>query len=130
MGRSVKPVHIVMAVILVLFAVSLFLVIFRHSSEGNSRRAVITQDGKLLYEIELDKVTETYQIRIDGKDGCYNIIEVRPGSIGVCEASCPDKVCVNMGFISDGLLPVTCLPNRVIIRIENDKISDSDIAVY
>ena len=35
-------------------------------------------------------------------------------------ASCPDGLCVHQGAISDGLLPIVCLPNKVQIQIVED----------
>lgn len=130
MGKQIRPVHIVMIIVSVVFIAALAGTVVMFSGNSRGRKAVITQNGNVLYEIELDRVSEPYSIRIDGEGGCYNIIEVRNGEIGVSEASCPDKVCVNMGYISDGLLPVTCLPNRVVIKIEGGNDSDADIAVY
>ena len=43
---------------------------------------------------------------------------VEPGRIRVESADCPDKVCVNQGYISDGTVPIACLPHKLIIRIE------------
>ena len=85
------------------------------SEEGHVAR--ITQHGEIISEIDLTSVTEPYTIRIDGENDAYNIIEVRPGSIGVIEASCPDHICIQMGFIEDPFLPVICLPNEVVIQI-------------
>ena len=87
------------------------------ASTEEGRVARITQHGNLITEINLASVTEPYTLRIDGINGAYNIIEVRPGSIGVIEASCPDHICIQMGFIQDPFLPVTCLPNEVVIQI-------------
>ena len=87
------------------------------ASTEEGRVARITQYGNLITEIDLASVTEPYTLRIDGINGAYNIIEVRPGSIGVIEASCPDHICIQMGFIQDPFLPVTCLPNEVVIQI-------------
>jgi len=130
MGRKIKPVHILMVFIAVIFIAALIASVRLIGGKSSGRTAVITQNGKVLYEIDLENVREPYTLRIDGDRDRYNIIEVRKGEIGVSEASCPDKVCVNMGFISDGLLPVTCLPNKVIIRIVGVEEDDADIAVY
>ncbi len=51
-------------------------------------------------------------------DGEYNDILVENGKIRIADASCPDKLCVNMGYISEPLMPITCLPNHLVIRIE------------
>ncbi|MDE5952038.1 MAG: NusG domain II-containing protein, partial [Acetatifactor sp.] len=51
-------------------------------------------------------------------DGGYNVIEVSPGSIAIIEADCPDKLCVLQGPIADSLLPITCLPHRLVIELK------------
>ena len=38
---------------------------------------------------------------VTGSDGGKNQVEVRPGSIGIVSADCPDKLCVRQGFLSD-----------------------------
>ena len=40
-------------------------------------------------------------------------------------ASCPDGLCVHQGAISDGLLPIVCLPNKVQIQIVEDNNEES-----
>lgn len=89
------------------------------TKEENPGRVIadIYQDGELIQSILLDNVTETYTFTITNKNGGYNEIEVRPGSIGILSADCPDKLCVHQGFISTSLLPITCLPNRLVIQI-------------
>ena len=130
MGRKIKPVHILMIITGAVFIAALVVSVRFIGAKNSGKTALITQNGKVLYEIDLENIKEPYTIRIDGDGERYNIIEVRNGEIGVIEASCPDKVCINMGFISDGLLPVTCLPNKVIIKIIGGDENDADIAVY
>jgi hypothetical protein len=41
-----------------------------------------------------------------------------PGKgVPVEEASCPDQVCVNMGFIDQAGQSIVCVPNQMIIRL-------------
>ena len=67
--------------------------------------------------IDLSDVDEPYQIKLEYGDNDYNIVEVRQGSIGIVEASCPDHLCQNMGFIDSSVMPITCLPNHLIIKV-------------
>lgn len=67
--------------------------------------------------IPLAEETESRTFTVEGDNGCVNEIEVRPGSIGIISADCPDKLCVGQGFISDTRLPITCLPNRLVIQL-------------
>ena len=91
------------------------ILIFTHQSD--SKIAYIYQNGECIKTIDLNQVTESYTFTIDGADGAYNEIEVRPGEIAVISASCPDKVCVHAGFIQNDLLPISCIPNRLVIHI-------------
>ena len=43
---------------------------------------------------------------------------VEGGRVRVSQADCPDQVCVNQGWISDGTVPIVCLPNQLIVQIE------------
>lgn len=79
--------------------------------------ARITLDGALVEEIDLERVGEAYAFTLDGPGGFSNTILVEEGRIRVSQAGCPDQVCVNQGFISDGATPIVCLPNRLIIQI-------------
>ncbi|MDO5560329.1 MAG: NusG domain II-containing protein [Oscillospiraceae bacterium] len=110
-----KKLIMATAVLTAVCAVLCIFIINTHSTDTTAR---IYQDGKVIYTIDLDNVTQAYQIRVEGRHGAYNIIDVQPGKIGVCEASCPDKICVKTGYISDGIMPVTCLPNKLVIVIE------------
>ena len=46
-------------------------------------------------------------------------------SVKMESASCPDGLCVHQGAISDGLLPIVCLPNKVQIQIVEDNNEES-----
>ncbi len=112
-------------------------------SAGNSKSssnliADIYQDGTLIKSIPLDEVKEDYTFAVTGDTGCENIIAVQPGSIGIQSASCPDKLCVKQGFISNTRLPITCLPNHLVIQLreeidaseKNDNEVTVDIVTY
>ena len=71
----------------------------------------------------MNDLSETGTFIIEGASGCVNEVEVRPGCIAIISADCPDKLCVHQGFISDSRLPITCLPNRLVIRLR--PVSDS-----
>lgn len=52
-------------------------------------------------------------------DNGYNLIKVEGGKISVIDADCPDKTCVHTGWIENGLVPIACIPHKLLIRIEN-----------
>lgn len=110
-----KPALAIASLLLFLSLASLSFLLFRR--EGTEYAADIYQDGTLLQSIPLSNVQESHVFTIEGDNGCVNEIEVRPGSIAIISADCPDKLCVHQGFISDSRLPITCLPNRLVIRL-------------
>ena len=86
----------------------------RHETEYT---ADIFQNGILIISIPLNEENRGRAFTLEGENGCTNEIEVRHGSIGIISADCPDKLCVRQGFISDTSLPITCLPNRLVIQL-------------
>ncbi len=129
-----QPVYQKYAIILstLLLLLLLFSIILIHSSQTNGKRllADIYQDGVLLQSIDLHAVQAPYTFTIQGKNHCVNEIEVRQGSIGIISANCPDKLCVHQGFIQNSKLPITCLPNHLVIQIRTNVEQTSDITTY
>ena len=59
-------------------------------------------------------------------DGSYNLLVIQDGKADVTEASCPDGICVNHRAISKQGQSIVCLPNKVVVEIENGEESDLD----
>lgn len=116
-----KRAVILAAVIAVITAGSILCIIYMYKTADTGAYAYIYQNDRVIETIDLTNIHDTYRITVEAPDGGYNVIEVRQGSIGVVEASCPDGLCMNMGFINNSLMPVTCLPNHLVIRVINDE---------
>ena len=84
--------------------------------ETGAVTARITRDGVLLEEIALDRVEQPYSFALEDGSGT-NTVQVERGRIRVAEADCPDQVCVRQGWISDGTVPIICLPHKLVIEI-------------
>lgn len=104
--------------------------IFRPVSDGTGCIADIYQDGNLLASIPLDGKGAPYQFTVTGENGCFNEIQVCPHSIGILSADCPDKLCVNQGFIDRLGLPIVCLPNKLVIRLREADSGAVDAVAY
>lgn len=90
---------------------------FMNRGTGDNRMtAEIYRNNVLVRTVDLGAVTEPYLFTIDGEIGT-NVIAVEPGRIRVQEADCPDQVCVNQGWQADGVLPIVCLPNKLVIQL-------------
>ncbi|MCM1190443.1 MAG: NusG domain II-containing protein [bacterium] len=117
------------AFLLILCAASLWSVLSpRRPSSGCI--ADIYQDGKLIASIPLNDISEPHTFTVTGENGGENRVEVRPGSIGIVSADCPDKLCVRQGFVSSLGLPIVCLPNRLVIELRAADRDDIDITTY
>ena len=79
-------------------------------------QAVITVDGKVVKTVKLDGHHE--MIHVTGVTG-YDIVEITDKQVRIVEADCPDKLCINQGWISRSPQQIVCLPNRVSVKITN-----------
>lgn len=78
----------------------------------------IYQNNELIKKIDLNSVTEPYEITISGEAG-ENVILVSQGHIKMKSAQCPDKICVNHGELISNTSPIVCLPNKIVIKFED-----------
>jgi len=106
---------IVLFALLVGAAVITQLLLIRAPHEG--RVAAIYVGPRLVDTIDLDRVTEPYQITILADNGLENVILIEPGQISMLSSTCRDQICVHQGPITDGVTPIVCLPHRVVIEI-------------
>ncbi len=106
---------VILFLLLAAAAVSAAVLLLRGGGE-DSPMARITRDGVLLEEIDLNEVGRPYTLTFEDESGS-NTVSVERGRIRVSEADCPDRVCVNQGWISDGAVPVVCLPHRLMVEI-------------
>ena len=84
---------------------------------GGGTRAAIYVDGALYDTVDLDAVAVPYERVIETAWGS-NTLRVSHGAIQVAEADCPNQDCVRQGVVTDGLVPIVCLPHRLVIQIE------------
>ena len=109
---------------LLVTAVSFTVIALRKNITHEAKTAKIVQNGKVIQTVDLESVTEPYEFTVTADNGGENTIRVERGRIAVIHASCPDKICVNRGFIDNPLFPIVCLPNKlsVVITDENNDI--------
>ena len=105
--------------IAVVAALSVLALVWQHHhTKADALIASVYQDGELIRTIDLNGLTEPLTFTVSGPAG-ENVIVAEPGRICVSRADCPDQVCVNMGWRSEGGFPIVCLPNRLVIEIES-----------
>ncbi len=84
---------------------------------GEGTVAALYIDGELYETIDLSAVVLPYEKTIETEYG-WNTVRVSHGAIEVSAADCREQVCVNQGTITDSLVPIVCLPHRLVIQIE------------
>jgi len=96
----------------------------------------VYKEGELFAERNLLTLTEPQTIDIDGgidaRDksiGRLNIIEVERNRVRMVESDCLFQICVRQGWVSGGIMPIVCLPNRVVVKFEGAVDNDIDAAV-
>lgn len=111
---------------LLILSVLLSLWVVRRKAPGTV--ANVYQDGTCIRSVDLAQVTEPYEFTVSGEWG-ENVIRVEPGRICVQSADCPDRICVDAGWLSDSAQPIVCLPHKLVIRLEAQAKSDRPDAV-
>lgn len=116
-----KKQLICFVIFLLLLAAALSVVHIRANKRFENKTANIYQNGNLIKTISLDEIEKPIEFTITGTTGCVNIIRADKGRICMQDADCPDKICVNTGWIDNCAIPIVCLPNKIIIEITDSK---------
>lgn len=86
--------------------------------------AEITIAGELYKSIPLSSHKGEELIEVKTKHGT-NIIKISDNKIGIIEADCDDKVCMNPEYIEKPGQSLVCLPHKVMIEIKG--VAEDDI---
>lgn len=113
-----KGVKITIAAVSLIFIAAVIAALFL-KRPAESRYAEIVQDGTVLYTIDLSSA-EDRSIVIDGKNGGYNTVLIKDGTICISEADCPDQTCVKTGVLRSEDVSIVCLPHRLVIRYTDE----------
>ena len=90
------------------------IIIFIFTKEEENLIVSIYYDNELVETVDL---SDDKQIEVNNV-----IIIIKNNEVYVYESSCEDKVCMNLGAIRYSGQTITCLPNRVFIKIEGNKV--------
>lgn len=113
---------LIAAAAVVLAAVSLVLLTSRKAGTV----VQVIQDGTVVREIDLSRVTQEYSFELESESGGHNTVLVQPGRICVSEADCPDQICVQQGWLTNQALPIVCMPHGLIITVTDPAGQDVD----
>lgn len=102
------------ALLAILLAVGALLLFFLRINRAEGGCAVVRVSAQQYgsYDLHTDQ-----EIEIHGKDGGYNLLQIRDGKASITQASCPDLLCVHQGAVSRQGESIICLPNEVVVEI-------------
>ena len=103
-------------IVIVLLVVSLGLGLWLLRPRAPKKQVLVIQDGQVVQVLDLGK---NQTLRFTGSNGGTNTVEVRDGKVAVIQASCPDHICMAMGWCDSGL-PIACLPNGLILSFARE----------
>lgn len=118
---------IILLVVLSFIPELIFGVILKN--DYNSKYAQITVNGKVYKNIPLSSHKGEEIIEVKTESG-INIVSVKDDTIAIIEADCPDKVCMQPGYIDKVGEHLVCLPHRVMVEIKGETSDDGVILSY
>jgi len=105
---------ILIATVTVLAAVILIWNILGASPDPDVT-AVITQDGRIIKQLDLLNLNEPEYLYLTGT--VSQVIVAERGRIRFLESDCPNRTCVNSGWLTRAGDRAVCVPSRVVIKI-------------
>ena len=124
--RTVRNDVILIGGLLLIAAIGMFY-LFGMRPKGDTVK--ITIDGKLYktYSLEENITEDIYSGENKEK---HNRLIIREGKAHIETATCPDGICVSHAPIFRDGESIVCLPNRVVVTVTRQNISDSpDIVI-
>lgn len=92
------------------------LAVSRIFTDGSSEKQAVVYVGDEEYgRVGLD---QELTLEIPGEGGGTNLLVIQEGKAFVTWASCPDKICVGQGEVSQIGEAIVCMPNQVIVAVE------------
>ncbi|KPU44223.1 hypothetical protein OXPF_23910 [Oxobacter pfennigii] len=100
--------------------------------ESNKKNVVIKVDDNVIKTLTVNEKTDNkiYDFQFKNNTG---YIELKDGKVRMLEMIkdiCPEGVCSDTGWISKKYETIVCLPNKIIIFIEQNKEGDVDAVAY
>lgn len=107
--RSIRPVDFLILGLLVAACLLLYFLL-RPKTEG--AYAVLYRENTEIARFALNEDLE-YTV-----PDCPDVtLQIKDGAIRFLESDCPDKVCVNSGFLSHPGEYAVCLPNKLSLKV-------------
>ena len=136
MEQFIRKADIILFIVLVVIGLAASAALtLSHGEASGSAKVIIESGGDLYarYPLNEDRTVVVPAPKQNSADApeadsdaepseqydYYNVIVIHGGSVAVTEASCKNQVCVKHSAISRPGESIVCLPNRLVVRIEN-----------
>ncbi len=117
---KLKKTDVILILSLLAVSAVLCLIFFLNKTPGGE--AVVTVDGEEIMVLPLD---EDIEVQV-GQEETHNIVSIHDGKVCIKDATCPDKVCVHTGEISNEGETIVCLPHKLVVSIRGGKPAEVD----
>ena len=96
---------------------------------GSELTAEITVGGETVRTLNLDEIEGMYEFKTDTSPAVT--ITAEKGRICVSDADCPDRLCVNCGWLDEDGDMAVCLPAKVAVSVKGEKQKNApDVITY
>lgn len=110
--QLINKKDLILIIIILLLAISAYFIYSFITDTSNNVQAEVVLDHEVIYSFALNE-DRTFTL-----DQIPSIsFEINDKAVRFIQSDCPDKVCVNTGYISHSGQIAVCLPNKVTLRI-------------
>lgn len=113
-SKSQKFAVIALAVII---AASAIFLAFQMLVKGENLCAVVSVDGQKVAVVVLDEKRSRSEIDLEKHFGVKVVLETEGDRIRFKTSSCPDKICINNGWLSRDMDIAVCMPNKTSVVV-------------
>ena len=136
MKQFIRKADIILFIVLVVIGLAASAALTLSHGEAGSGAKVVIESGGDLYArypltedrtvvVPAPKQKASDALAADPSDEAsaqydyYNVVVISGGTVSVTEASCKNQVCVKHGAVTRPGESIVCLPNRLVVRIED-----------
>ncbi len=101
--------------VIITILISIILIIYLNVNTTSSNVAYVYYNNKEILRLDLNIKSEyTVEGYIDDV-----VIETDIGKVRVKKETSPKHLCSKQGWVSNAYTPIICLPNKIVIKIDN-----------
>lgn len=108
---------VVVAIALMVLASVGFLIYQQLQPKEPAMSAVVSIDGADVCVVDLSKDAEPYDIDLDALFGVGVVLEVKDHQVHFKSSTCPDQICVHVGWLCRDMDIAVCMPNKVSVMV-------------